>query len=561
MQIKNDDSRALYWLYQCSKGFRLRIVLLMFGNGVFAASFIWFALVCRKLIDAAVDRSRDKVTVWVLWLLLIIFLQLALRIFCNSMLEYVRCRLDIRLKQRVVECLLKKDYQAVSGYHSGELLNRLFSDVQVITEGVTGILPNLVNMVTRLIMAMGVMIAMDPVFTIAFVVAGIAVFLVTKLFRGKMKRLHKEVQGKQGVVRSFMQEMMEGLLIIKVFGIEEEMQQRMNGYQEDFFRIQMRRRTFSIGANAGIQFIFRLGYLYALCWGVVGLYYQTLTYGTLTAVLQMVSQVQMPFTNLSGFLPRIYSAIASAERLMELEQMPEEMEAEMISRDETYQSLQNIEFKNVSFSYGRNPVLVDASFRVKKGDFTAVTGLSGGGKSTLFLLLLGAYHPEQGEINLNLLRGGEILQVSAGVSYRRMFAYVPQGNYLFSGTLRENAAMLKPDATEAEIWNALKIACAEGFVQELPEGLHTLVGEHGFGFSEGQVQRLAIARAILGDAPVLLLDEATSALDEWTEARVLENIAKLKDKTCFIVTHRKAALNICNKILRIEDGRVREIHV
>lgn len=555
---KSEDIQTLGWLFQKSGGQRFRILLLMLGNGLFAASAIWFALICRQLIDCAVGQDGRGALLQACSLLGVVLLQMALRIFCNSMLEYVRSRLDISMKQSILEVLLKKDYQEVSRYHSGELLNRLFSDIQIITDGVTGILPNLVNMVTRLLMAVGVMIAMDPAFTLVFLIAGAAIFLVTRLFRGKMKAMHKEVQRREGLVRSFLQELLESLLIVKVFGIEQQMKDKTALRQEDYFRAQMKRRTFAITANAGIQFVFRLGYLYAMCWGAFGLYHQTLSYGSMTAVLQMVGQIQAPFSSLSGLMPRIYSMLASAERLIELENMREEPLREPLDPLETYQKLKTIEFRDVSFSYGRTPVIRDTGFLIEKGDFAAITGLSGGGKSTMFLLLLGAYRLEKGTIALNISENGRVRPFKPGASLRRMFAYVPQGNYLFSGTVRENVTMLKPDASDEEIWRALSVSCANAFVEELPDRLDTQVGEHGFGFSEGQVQRIAIARAILGGAPILLLDEATSALDEPTEAQLLKNLASMKEKTCLIVTHRKAALSICNRILQVEDGIIKE---
>lgn len=558
MQKYREDKQTLKWLYNRSKGQRIRILLLMIGNGLFAASSIWFALVCKALIDAAVDHRSSELFVQVIFLIMILILQVALRIGCNSMLEYVRCKIDISMKQSILEQLLKKEYQGVAHFHSGELLNRLFSDVQVITEGITGILPSLVNMVTRLVMAVAVMIAMDPSFTLLFLAAGVLVFAISRAFRSKIKRLHKQVQDQQGIVRSYLQEILESLLIVKVFGIEKKMQDETQKRQDDYFAIQMKRRTFAITANTGLQFVFQLGYIYAMGWGAVGLYHQTLTYGSLTAVLQMVGQIQTPFSNLSGLMPKFYNMLASAERLIELENLKDEEQIRPVDCNRLYRDLQEITFSRISFSYGRTPVLKNSTFRVEKGDFVAITGLSGGGKSTMFLLMLGAYHPNTGEIAFCVQNRGEVSHYQPGVELRRLFAYVPQGNHLFSGSIRENVTMLNPEAEEQAIWQSLQIACADEFVRDLPDGLETFVGEHGSGFSEGQVQRIAIARALLGGAPILLLDEATSALDEDTEAQLLENIAGLKEKTCFIVTHRRAALAICNRKLTITDGTIYE---
>ena len=262
----------------------------------------------------------------------------------------------------------------------------------------------------------------------------------------------------------------------------------------------------------------------------------------------MVGQVQQPFTNFSGLLPRYYSMLASAERLMDFEQLEDEERQDAIDIAEAYDKMQSLCGSNLFFSYGRNTVLQDFSFSIEKGDFVSITGLSGSGKSTLLLLMLGAYQLGEGTLYLSAKDGRRI---PLGAQTRRLFAYVPQNNHLFSGTLRENITFLCDDVSEEEIAQALRLSCVEQFLDTLPDGLDTVIGEHGYGLSEGQGQRLAIARALLSNAPVLLLDEATSALDEETELAVLENIASLRKKTCFIVTHRKAAISFCNKHLTI----------
>ena len=239
---------------------------------------------------------------------------------------------------------------------------------------------------------------------------------------------------------------------------------------------------------------------------------------------------------------------------MELESWPDEEQADTRGRDAQYDALTAIRFDHVSFTYGRTPVLDDVSLDIRKGDIAAFTGLSGGGKSTMFLLMLGAYRATGGNVFFEY--GGERRAPDKGT--RQLFAYVPQGNYLFSGTLRENLTFFSDDVTEEAIGEALRAACADGFVAELPQGLDTMLGEKGHGLSEGQMQRVAIARALLSGAPVLLLDEATSALDEETEARLLGHIAGMRNRTCLIVTHRRAALGICNRHFLLKDGRVSE---
>lgn len=344
---------------------------------------------------------------------------------------------------------------------------------------------------------------------------------------------------------------MENMRLIKASDLEVKMENQAESCQAEHMKAQLHRRTYSITSNAGMNFIFQMGYLYALVWGGLKISSHAMSYGTLTAILQLVGQIQTPFSSMSGVLQKLYGMLSSAERLEELFNLEDEKGEDLVN---TYHEFQEMQLRNLNFSYDRMDVLKDVNFTVKSGDFIALTGLSGGGKSTLFLLMLGIYQPLEGSIQFQFENGVE----AAGKRTRKLFAYVPQGNTLFSGTLRENIAMFAENSTEEQIWHAAEVACVKEFIAEQPEGLDTVIGERGVGLSEGQAQRIAVARAILSGAPILLLDEATSALDGETEKRLLENIAALKNKTCIIVTHRKAALAICNRCLNLENGKIEE---
>lgn len=279
-----------------------------------------------------------------------------------------------------------------------------------------------------------------------------------------------------------------------------------------------------------------------------------MTYGTVTAMLQLVNQVQAPFASLSGILPKIYSLVASGERLMEICNLPDEEESNKSDVDiiATYDKLQSISFRDISFKYDRDIILDNTSLSIKKGDFVAIMGISGIGKSTLLKLLLGVFSVNGGSISLKLSDG----EITVDRHTRKLFAYVPQGNMLLSGTIRDNLTFINSGATDEEIEKAIEISCAKQFIDELPLGLETVIGEKGMGLSEGQIQRLAIARSLLSKSPVLLLDEATSALDEETEKQFLMNLKQLENKTCIIVSHKKAALEICNKYVQIVDSKI-----
>lgn len=485
----------------------------------------------------------------------IIALQALLQAYCRHAQATIQGRLEMGFKSRFLSAVLKKDYQAVMAYHSGDLLNRLTSDVQAIANGVTSLLPTFSGLITKIVSAFWVLCMLDWRFSLIFALAGAAMFVVTRFFRRRLKALHKRVQETDGRVRSFLQELLSSFLVIRTFQVEGAMEDKGRRLQQANYDEKIRKNTISVVANTGISFIFNLGYLYALVWSCRGLIAGTVSFGTLTAVLQLVNQVQSPFVGLSGMLPQYYGALASAERMMDIEALPDEPAVDNAPYDAEalYAHLLGIELRGLSFHYDREPVLERADLYLEKGSFAVISGLSGIGKSTLLKLLLGVFTPDSGHIGLRMDDG---FRIAADRQTRGIFAYVPQGNFLLSGTIRENIAFIRPEATEEEIIQAAELSCAMDFIEGLPMGMDTIIGEKGLGLSEGQVQRLAIARALLGGAPILLLDEVTSALDAQTEKQVLENIKCLRNRTCLIVTHKAAALAVCDVVLRFVDGKI-----
>ncbi len=549
MAAKKPDKAALSWLFSRTKGRRGALAAIIVGNAVFAAAGASFSLLCRGIIDSAVAGDTVGIRAYAAGLAGFVLLQLVLRLVCNSLSEYVRAKIEMDMRGELFGRLLSSELDSLTKYHSGELMNRMFSDVKICADGIADIVPNAVNMVTRLVCACAIMIALEPWFALLFAAAGIVVFAVTKFFRGRLKGLHKQVQEKEGRVRSFLQESVESAAVVKVFGAERKMMKQNDVNQQEHFAARMKRRTIGIISGAGFGLIFQAGYVLALVWGAYGIFTGGMSYGTLTAVLQLVNQIQSPFSGLSSLFPKLYAAEASAERIMELEALPAEKEAEKTLR---YENFRGLEVSGLKFSYGENEVISRADFTLKKGEIAALTGISGGGKSTLFMLLLGAYKPQSGAIRFAGADGSYL----PGRETRGIFAYVPQGNCLFSGTIRENIAFLRDDrdVSDEEIMSAARAACAEDFISQLPNGLDTRIGENGFGLSEGQAQRIAVARALFSGAGFLLLDESTSALDAQTERRLLENISAMDGKTVLIVTHRPAALNICGRRFTIKDG-------
>lgn len=541
------------WVYAQTTGQRLRLLALTVANVAQALLSVGFALACKALVDGAVMGDRARLLHAAVGLLAVILAQIACGLLADTFTEQASVRLAVRMQEQLLGHILQSNYADVVSWHSGELMNRLFSDVGVVVGGVVSLLPSAAYLLFRLVGAVAVLAALAPWFTGLFLLVGVLVCGVMLLMRGRFKHLHKQMQEAGGRLRAYLQETLTGLLVIRVFGAENRVREQAMARQQDYCAARKKRWQINLLGSMGFQFIFQLGYFLAMAWGCFGIFNGAMTYGTLMAMLQLVNQIQGPFAGFSGLITRYYSALASAERLMELAQLPCDTAA-AVAPAEAYESLQALCFDHVGFTYGRTPVLRDVCATLRKGETVSVAGLSGGGKSTLFLLLLGAYAPVEGAVYAQTATG-ERLPIS---QLRGLFAYVPQGNYLFSGTLRQNVTFLRRDVPETRVWEALRFSCAEAFVKELPQGLDTMLGEKGHGLSEGQMQRIAIARALLSDAPVLLLDEATSALDEATEAQLLRNIRQLTNRTCMVVTHRKAALAICQRHWTLQNGRLCE---
>ena len=544
---------AIKWLIKNSKSQRANLIWLILANTFFAIMTVSFAYVIKTVIDGAVNRDRTLFIVGAVAIISIVILQFVFRLIINGLTEKIKYKLEIIFKTLLFKEILKKKYQKIVAFHSGELQNRLTTDVSVVAEGMATILPTVVASVTRLIAAVVVLCLIDWLFACAFVVAGVLVFLVIGLLRKKLKALHKLSQETDGKTRSYMQECLENLLAIKVFSVEEKTIGIADKLQKDNYKIKIKRRNYTILGNSTYNFIFSAGYIFALIFGAIKIYggVPDFGYGDLSAILQLVNSVQVPFATLSGLMPKLYSTTASAERIMEIEDLEEDKVIYTVDATEVYNKMRSIEINNLSFSYDlREKVFENASLSIQKGQSVAISGVSGIGKSTIMKLMLGVYPVDSGEIYFNLENGRMPLTEYT----RSLFAYVPQGNMLFSGTIKDNVTFINDSATEEEIEKALKISCADEFIESLPNKLNTVVGENGLGLSEGQIQRIAISRAVLSGAPIMLLDEATGSLDEKTEQKVIQNLLSIDNKTIILISHRHTAINACEKVIQV-DGK------
>ena len=383
------------------------------------------------------------------------------------------------------------------------------------------------------------------------VAAGVAVLLVTSVIRRNLKNMNKRVSEAEGRVSGFIQETLEKLLMVQAMDVSAEMEKRAELHMENRYQLQRKRKNISLLANTFVSVLSYGASFGALVFCGSGLLMGTMSFGTLTAVGNLINQLQGPLVNMSGIIPQYVALIAAGERLQELEELYKEPEPEKLDAVPIYDTMKALRGENLHFSYDRDRIFEDAEFCIEIGSFGAILGHSGIGKSTLLKLLMGIYKPGSGEMYVETENGN----VPIDRSTRRLFAYVPQGNLLLSGTIRENLTITRPDATDEEIEQAVHISCMDDYIYSFPQGLETIMGESGAGLSEGQAQRLSIARAVLSGAPILLLDEATSALDGETEKTVLERLRSLQNRTCIAVTHRPAALALCDWTMEMKDGK------
>ena len=541
----------LRWLLRRIKRRIGALVLLTVASVGTSLFGVWFALGSKDVVNAAVSGTQQDLLQAAIKQAAIILGVLA----CLTVQRYLHRRLNADLdrdwKRDLTHRILRSDYSRISAFHSGELINRLNNDVAAINDGLLSVIPNLASMATKLVAVVAVLVAMAPVFTLVLMGAGLVVIAFTGVVRRYLRDLNKAVSASNGKVSAFLQEIFEKLLLVQAMNVEQEVERRGDAVMEERYALQKKRRRITLLTNTSVSTLAYVSGFAALVWCADGLMKGTMSYGELMAVTQLVSQLQAPFVNLSGILPKYMAMTASCERLMELEAACKKQRR----IDETpadYADIQAICAENLAFSYDRDVIFESCDFTLPKGAFAVITGPSGIGKSTLLKLLLGIFEPSGGKLYFECENG----PAPVGRSARGLFAYVPQGNLLFSGTLRENLLLTNPDATEEQIAQAVYVSHMDGFLSQLPQGLDTVLGENAHGLSEGQAQRLSIARAILGGAPILLLDEATSALDAQSEATVLQRIRELPGKTCIAVTHRPGATELADWQLAVENHKI-----
>lgn len=545
--------KTLKWIEKTLGKRKWMIVFLCIIQSVLAASGVVFAVLMRNVIDCAVDGEAIGFWKAVIALALLIAGQVILRWVERFAEDDTRAAIENRLRQKTFQGILKTEYGKMKEFHTGELMNRVTSDTTVVADGAVSLLPGFLSMAVRIIGVLLVMGSMKLEIALVFLVGGCLMALLSVLPRRLQKKMHKQVQEVDGEVKSYLQESLESMLVIRAFGAEEKVERTSESKMKLHRRVRRKRSHVSNLFGTGLRIFIQCGYLFGFIWCGIGLLNGTVSPGVLTAVIQLIGQIQMPFANIGSTFPKYAAMLSSAERLMEFDANGQEKVCENTwSREEAYEQLESICFENVTFSYDdEKKVLQNENFSVKKGDFAAIIGSSGIGKSTIMKLLLSVYSPNSGEIQMCMKDGKcKLEELPAG-----MFAYVPQGNYLMSGTIWQVVGFAEKteEVDRKKVEEACRVACADEFILELPKGYDTLLGERGDGLSEGQMQRLAVARAIYSGCPILLLDEATSALDSATERKMITALKAMENYTVFLVTHRKDVWELCDTVLERKE--------
>ena len=566
---------ALSWLFGAMGKSKYLVGTLIGLEAVRSGLSIVYALGLRQVVDAAVDGDAS-LRLSIGKLCIIILSQICTIACIRRVEESATASLENSLRRRLFSVLLYRDYASVAGVHSGEWMNSLSSDVTRVATSAVSLLPNAVGKVLRLVFALFVLVSQEPRFLYLFLPGGLVLGFGSFFARRIHIRLQKRVQEKNGRISVFFLEVLEGMPTQRAYAIQENTLSSADEKMHAHYQARMKRNDFFNVSRIGINLLVYGVMVCAIWFFAVGIQSGTASYGDFVAMMQLITQVQTPFASLGSISTHFYTMLASAERIMEAEKF--EKTIAPLSAEEANaaykEKFTGIGLSHVGFTYaapiqndgeaveGGNETVVfkDFDFAVKKGEYVALTGTSGAGKSTLLKLMLCLYTQNEGERYICFGEEKEALTTK----WQRLFAYVPQVNHLISGTVRESVTFFDKTRAkdEAALQKALKIACADSFVNNLENGADTILGERGAGLSEGQLQRLMIARAVYAERPILLLDECTSALDEETEAAVLQNLRTMTDKTVLIVTHRPAALDICDfEVEFTENGHVvRKLH-
>lgn len=532
------------WLWRAWKGNRLQATL----NALIGIMLVVISLAQVWAVQHAIDVAAGAQEGNIYWAVGImgffIICEFAMHISSIWVKNILGIKAQNRMQQQMLDRILRSEWHGKENRHSGDVLNRLEFDVNAVVHFLTETLPNTLSVLLMFLGSFFYLFSMDKMLAVV-IVAALPIFIsLSRLYVGQMRKLTRQVRDSDSKVQSVLQETIQNRMLIKTLESDDAMVDKLEDTQSELRKNVVKRTRFSVFSNLILNFGFALGYLFAFLWASLRMIDNTLTFGGMTAFLQLVGKIQGPARNLTQLVPAFVSVFTAAERLMELEENPLEEQGEPIE----IKAPCGVRLTNVSYAYNKadGNVIDKLDFDFYPGSCTAILGETGAGKTTLIRLILALLRPSDGKIEIYNSRKTKELSPRL----RCNFVYVPQGNTLMSGSIRDNLRLGRLDATDEEMYEALRAACAD-FVQELPDGLDTSCSESGGGLSEGQAQRIAIARALLRNRSVMLFDEATSALDPETEKQLLHNILAHHDKTIIFITHRPAVVDYCDQTLKI----------
>lgn len=535
----------LKYLWEVSHGQRGRILLSCFTGVIGVAVSLAFIYASKVVIDIATGAATGSLAHAAILTIALLIAQL----LCGAADTWLSARMQVEagnaLRHRLFSRLLQSRWNELERFHTGDIVNRVEQDTAAIVGLLTSTIPASIVTIVQLLAAFIFFCLLDP--SLPWVVVGILpIFLLgSRFYMKRMRRYTREIRQSDSRIQSIIQESLQHRTVIKTLEQGERHISKLDDLQDTLRSQIFGRIRFSLSARTLVAFAFSGGYLTAFLWGAVRLSTGSITFGTMTAFLQLVGKVQRPALDLSRLLPSFINALTAVERLMELEELP----AETTGQSEFFATTPDLQLKDITFSYssGDRPILNHFSCNFPAGSCTAVLGETGAGKTTLIRLLLALTTPQEGSITLN----SQLSTLGVSPQTRANFVYVPQGNTLFSGTIRDNLLMGNPHATETEMFQSLRTACAD-FVFSLPQSIDTSLNEQGGGLSEGQAQRIAIARALLRPGHILLLDEATSALDPETERQLIKNLRRnCTGKTFIFITHHPAVAEACETSIHL----------
>ena len=545
------------WLYSYAAKYKwlivIYIVIGLFATGLALAA----SLVTKNLINEVLGGKISAAAV-----ALYVFLGLsgiAVSALNRRLSAKISLRVNNEIRADVFGKFISTTWEEVSAFHSGDLLNRINGDVSTVADSVIGWIPSVTIKSAQFIGAIAIICYYDAAMALLSLISIPAAALISSLLLRKMRSYGTKIREAGSELMSFFEESLQNIQTVKAFGLSQSLDGRLAQLQKIYYDTSLEYNALSVKVTSGMSVLGLFVSYLCMGWCIFRLFTGAIDIGTMVLFIQLSSYLSSSISSLISSVPTVISATVSAGRIISVLNLPREEEDESLAAREIadFGEAPEIEFRDVSFGYKNGgKVFSEVDLTVAPGEFAAFVGPSGGGKTTLLRLLLGLVKPQSGKATLSAK--GKAAEISSAT--RRIFTYVPQEKAMFSGTVAEMLRLFSPEATDEEINAALKAACAYDFVAALPEGINTPLGERGAGFSEGQNQRLAIARAVLRKAPVLLLDEATSALDLETERRVLENITALcRGKTLIVMTHRESVLPLCDSVYRISGGKVEKV--